>query len=486
MPRKRRSTKSLYVIKSHQAELRDLEEKKRSETKNVYVLRTDEETVNKYADTIFDFVDSPGVFVLVTRDKTFYHTFKSTITFELGIEMEFIKLVPDLKRAEEVLDFLGERGVRPFVFLERAIDSELTLPFVQFMRNNHPEGHVVILSREVNRERLFQFHEEGAHSFLQKPVSANAVIKRIAFLLKPQHQAQAMVNTAREEVNANRFDKAVDICERILRHWPKTASAMVVLGDAKKGLAKRREALGAYVKAERNSENYLEPLQKIAQIHLEDGNADDALKYLVKLDRLSPLNRRRKMKIAEMHFEKGDPGQAEQYFDNAIKAAKEEAMSVMGEMSLDIAEMAAQHQPELAAKYYRKSLEFVKNSKSGLAMTIYNRLGISLRRQGLWQEAIEAYVEAATHAPKDENIHYNMALAYADGKQYPQSARTLRKVLDINPEMYDGKPEIAYQMATIFTNADEKPLAERCLVRLNQMSPGYKGCDKLLKKLGAA
>jgi len=483
---RKRNAKSLYVIKSCEAELKDIEEKKKSETKNLYVVRTEDEVVNKYSDLIYDFVDNPGIFILITRDKNFYQSVKSAIVLSLGIEQEYIKVVPDLTRAAEVLQFFIEKEVKPFIFMEHCLDSELTLSFLRFVRSSYKKKgiKVAVLSRELNKDRLFQFFEEGADSFLKKPASVNSIIQKIAFMLKPQCEADSLVQEAREHVDSHRFEEAVSVAESVLHKWPKNAAAMVVLGDAKKGLAKRQEALNAYVSAERNSDNYLEPLQKIVMIHAEDDNKTEALKYLVKLDRMSPLNCNRKIKIAELHFDQGDPLSAEKYFDCAIHSAQEEALSVVGEMSLDIAELAAAHDPKMATKYYRQSLDFVKSSKSQMAMTIYNRLGISLRKQGLWHEAVEAYAEAARFAPGDENIQYNMALAYADAKKYPEGAEKMSQALGINPEMYKGNPDIAYNMGETFFKARKLREAKQCLKHLHDISPGYKDCEDMLAKAG--
>jgi len=483
MRKRTRNSKSLYVIKTCQSDLKDLEAKKKSETKSLYVVKTDDEVANKYADVIYDYVDEPGVFVLISRDKTFYQTFKSAISHELGIENEFIQLVPDLARAAELIQFFTEKEVKPFIFMENALDSELTLSFLRYVRSAHKDLKVVILTRVLSKERLFQFYEDGADSFLKKPASVNSIIQKIAFVVKPQREADLLVQQGREHINSNRFDEALEVADKILAKWPKNAAAMVVYGDAKKGLAHRSEALSAYAKAERNSRDYLEPLQKIVMIHAEDDNRPEALKYLVKLDRMSPLNCNRKIKIAEMHFDQGDALSAEKYFDNAISSAKEEALAVVGEMSLDIAEMAASHDPKLATKYYRQSLELVKSSKSQLAMSIYNRLGISLRKQGLWYEAIEAYSEAAKYSPKDENIQYNMGLAYGEGDQHVEGAARMQQALYINPEMYIGKPDLAYNIGAAFVKAKKSGEAVECLKHLQEISPGYKDCAELLKKV---
>lgn len=484
MRKRSRNNKSLYVIKSCQDELKDLESKKKTETKNLYVVRTNDEVANKYCDIIYDFVDTPGVLMLITRDKAFSQSFKHAIVHELGIENEYVQVVSDLSRATELVQYFHEKDVLPCIFMEHSIDSELTLSFLRFLRASFKKIKVAVLARELSKDRLFQFFEDGADSFLKKPASVNAIIKKIAFMLKPQCEVDALLEQGRDHIINRRFEEGLEVAERILAKWPKNAAAMVVYGDAKKGLRKRQEALSAYEKAEKNSRNYLEPLQRIVLMHAEDDNKCAALKYLTKLDRISPLNCNRKLKIAELHFDQGNSCTAEEYFDSAISSAKAEALAVVGEMSIDIAEMAAKHDPKMATKYYRQSLDFIKSSKSGLAMNIYNRLGISLRKQGLWEEAIEAYMEAAKHSPKDENIQYNIALAFAEGEQFGESAARMEMALRINPEMYKGKPDLAFKMGEVFAKASRGREAAECLKHVQEVSPGHPGCAALLKEVG--
>lgn len=479
----KRQTKSLYVLKSCEEELERIEAKKKSETKKYYVVRTNDEIVNKYSDIIYDFVDLPGVFVVISQDKTFVQAFRGTITQALGIEPVFVQVTSDLTRASSLIEYFVEKGIMPFVFMEHSMHSELTLSFMRFVRTAYEKVKVCILSRELSRERLFQFYEDGANSFLKKPSSINAIITKIAFMLKPQTEADALIEEGRDHLSDRRYEEALEVATKVLNRWPKNAAAMVLFGDAKRGLAQRREALSAYAMAERNSKNYLEPLQRMATIHKEDENVTECIKCLKKLDRLSPLNCNRKIQIAELHYDVGDAMTAEQYFDKAITSAKEEALAVVGEMSLDIAEMLSKRDPKMAAKYYRKSLDFVKSSKSQMAMTIYNRLGISLRKQGLWQEAVEAYLEAAHYSPKDENIQYNIGLAYAEGEKYVEGAARMSMALTINPEMYQERPELAYQFGMVFTKAKKEAEARRCLEHLSTISPGYKDSGELLESL---
>jgi tetratricopeptide (TPR) repeat protein len=483
--KKRSKNKSLYLVKTEQAELQELEARHRSETRNLYVIKTDEEVANKYRDVIVDFAADKGVFLLVTRDKTFIQTFRSAVCQTVGIPQGGMFAAQDLAGASSLLKGLTANGAKPFLFIEYALDSELTVSYLRHVKPMYPDMKVVVISRDINRERLFQFYEDGADSFLKKPASINSVIKKIAFMLKPRCEADAMVCDGREHIRANRFEEAQAVAEQVLARWPRHAAAMVVLGDAKKGLAKREEALSAYRQAEDLSCDYLEPLQKIAAMHCEDDNRCEALHYLCKLDGLSPLNCTRKIRIAEMHFEQGDPASAEKYFDQAIDAAREEALSAVGEMSLDIAEMASRFDQKMAAKYYRRSLDLVKNSKNALTMSVYNRLGISLRKQGLWNEAIEAYGEAAKYAPEDENIQYNISLAYGEGQQYRQAAEHMRNALVINPDMYRDNPNLAYTVGSTLARGDMPREAVEILTYLLEISPGYQDAEKLLREVTA-
>lgn len=486
MQNRKRSQKSLHVIKACESELKSLEAQKKSQMKSLYVVRTNDEVTNKYRDVIYDYVDQPGVFVVVSRDKTFCQTFRQALIHDLEIENEFVQLASDTNRAAELVQYFHDRKVEPCIFLEHSIASELTLPFLRYIKASFKDIKVAVLSRELNKERLFQFFEDGAESFLKKPASINSIITKIAYMLKPQCEADALVQEGRDHVEAKRFEEALALAEQVLSKWPKHAGAMVVYGDAKKGMQQREEALDAYKNAEKNSRNFLEPLQKIVMIHVEDDNKAEVLKYLTKLDKLSPLNCNRKLKIAELHFDHGDSEAAEKFFDSAINSAKNEALSVVGEMAIDIAEMAAKYDPKMAAKYYRQGLDFVKSSKSGMAMNIYNRLGISLRKQGLWLEAIEAYDEAAKYSPKDENIQYNIALAFAEGDKYLQSAERIDCALNINPQMYHGKCDLACHMAEIYIKANKKKRAAECLLHVQEREPNFPGLSDLMESAGLA
>ena len=96
MQRRDRRSKSLYVVKSQQDPASELAPKKQSETRNLYVLRTNDETVNKYCDVIYDFSDEGGVFLILTRDKIFYQAVKNTLCHDLGLGNNALTVIQDI------------------------------------------------------------------------------------------------------------------------------------------------------------------------------------------------------------------------------------------------------------------------------------------------------------------------------------------------------------------------------------------------------
>ncbi|MDD4951433.1 MAG: tetratricopeptide repeat protein [Desulfovibrionaceae bacterium] len=70
---------------------------------------------------------------------------------------------------------------------------------------------------------------------------------------------------------------------------------------------------------------------------------------------------------------------------------------------------------------------------------LFNEFGISLRKSGLHDQAVQYYSRAMEMADHDENLHYNLARAlYAKG-DLAGCAEHLNAALEINPKMSEAK-----------------------------------------------
>jgi tetratricopeptide (TPR) repeat protein len=70
---------------------------------------------------------------------------------------------------------------------------------------------------------------------------------------------------------------------------------------------------------------------------------------------------------------------------------------------------------------------------------VYNRLGITYRRQGKLELALSLYRRALNFHPEDENLYYNIARCHWDMSQFEPAARFLAQAMKINPEFPEAK-----------------------------------------------
>jgi len=195
------------------------------------------------------------------------------------------------------------------------------------------------------------------------------------------------------------------------------------------------------------------------------------------------LNVERKIDIGELHVDMDHMDKAEEYFDKAINCANDETLGQVAEVGVQIAEILINVRPELSEKYFRKSIAAKKGSKDTTISMAHNRLGIALRKQGKWREAIEEYMSAVEISPQDENIRFNMAMAYMEGKEYHRALMHLRKAVEINPEFYVGNAFVSYSIGALYQQLGKTSKAVEFFKHVQEISPGYKDTEKRLKTL---
>jgi tetratricopeptide (TPR) repeat protein len=476
--------KHLFVVKSDQRDSLRFREKSLAETRNIYVIRTDEEIVNKYSGILERFVDEGGLLLLVTGDKFFFKNFKIAIVNELQLGYEQFHCCTSVDDAKAWIKQSGNANRRLLLLLESHIRRTSSIDFVREVRGKYPAAKIMILSEEVNRDRLFLFHEEGAHGFLLKPACPNVIIQKLAFALKPQAELDALIEEGKRLISLNKFELAIDVARAVLASKPGSPAGLLIMGDALKGLCNREEALRAYKSAADNAKYFLDPLKRIVRFHLEDNNEREVLKYMIKLDHLSPLNLDRKVKIGEFHMRQGEPDKAQEYFDNALTSARTEGgVSVVCEMSMSIGKMLLEKKPELALKYFRKAMATSRDIEHSAKMRVFNYIGITLRKKGMWKESVSAYQEAVTLAPDDEHIHYNLSLAYFEGCEYSKAKKHIETALSINPGFHKNDPEILYNIATTLFKGGKMKEAKTYAWLLESVHGRYKDSSNLIKTI---
>ncbi len=291
---------------------------------------------------------------------------------------------------------------------------------------------ILMITAEVDRAQIAQAGEIGVNGYIIKPFVANLLAEKIHTVLDaranpPEHVK--LIKTGEELLRQGQHQKALLLFERA-KEMRESARVQVHIGEAHEMIGNTQKAQAAYANAIQQNPQFLKAHIKSADLHIKEGNQDAALASLQKAAEISPGNSDRHIAMGKIYLNKGEPEKAAAAFGVAVKNESTKASEIAEEL-LKLGK------PEMAEHYFRASLE-----KSANTIHTYNRLGISLRRQGKWREAILEYETAIKIEPKDEGLYFNMAKAYVEGGQLKLAEKNFQKALDLNPDLSAAQREL--------------------------------------------
>ncbi|MEW5773371.1 MAG: tetratricopeptide repeat protein [Thermodesulfobacteriota bacterium] len=440
----------------------------------------------QYEKTVIEFAAKEnGCFFVVSHDLNFVRGLRNTLNKELVIGSDLIRATSETSKFLAEIKTPLYKDKQILLLIERVLDGRNTLAFIRQFKESFDRAYVIVLTSEVEKSVLVLLHEMGVDSFITKPASMDTIIEKIAFTIRPQSKLGQLIDTAKDYLSRGLNNEALALAGKILADVkPGSAAALMIQGDAHKAMGDFESAVAAYESAADGAYMYLEPLKKLADLYKETGDMDGQLAYLEKLDKLSPLNVERKVDMGSIHLAKGDGERAEVLFEQAVTGATKEAMGIIEEIKRSIAERSLDKNPELSERYFRSIIADKKGGLSREDIATFNRLGIALRRQGKWQDAVAEYGRALEISPDDENILFNMAVAYTEGGRHPDAVASLEKALELNPTFYAESPVACFNIGVMYLNARHAAKAKLFLRRALELDPEHQGAQKLIQGLG--
>lgn len=438
-----------------------------------------------YERIVADFVHSGlGCFIAVSDDTAFTRTLCSAFTDELQISPE--KVLTIISDSEPLLKFIkdaDDAGKTPMVLMEKVLAGQDMGFMVKLFKTAYPNALLLILTAETEKHRIVYLHELGADNFIAKPISSRSIIEKIAFTVKPHNELGLKIDKAKALLQDGRPQEARTLAMEILAMKPGSATGLILLGDAENALGNIRQAEKAYLAANESASMYLEPLRRLVSLTEKNGDLNTCLTYLEKLDALSPLNPDSRVNMGEINLNLGNEEKAFDIFNAAMEQVTREAMDRIGALAERVAAIYAPRDPKISEQFLRKVLNVKRMYLSSDDLRIFNQLGISLRRQGKWQQAIDEYNNALHLAPGDAVLHYNLGMAYAEGEDSENACKYMQKALTIRPELPKSSPGVALNMGQIFMKCGNNQKARHCLrmaLRFDQtMLPAQAALEKL-------
>lgn len=312
---------------------------------------------------------------------------------------------------------------------------------------------IIMVTQDVDQYSAVLLVEHGAHNIITKPASIASVTEKLAFTIGPQGRFGRLVDRGKRLLEAGCWEEALQVGDEVLGCKPCSAAAYMLRGDAFMGLGMLERAEVMFLRAAESEKLYLAPLKRLAELYGQTGRTDKQLEYLRRLHAISPLNTERMLRIGELEIERGGSAAAGAMFEDALDLARREAADHEAALSGKIADICADSNPDMAVRYSRKSLALRRGVLSAKDIATVNTLGIVLRKQGKWREAMEEYQRILDVAPDNAGLIYNMALACSEGGDMAQAHIWVLKALDLEPDLPASSKNVAFNIGIIFQKA---------------------------------
>jgi tetratricopeptide (TPR) repeat protein len=424
----------------------------------------------KYDAIVYDYFEKAnGSIILISEDPLFKRMLNATIFKAIGTKRDCLTATETVHAGLKKVQAMNKLGQEFIVFIERIIGGNTSTDTILTLKRLLPDLKIIVLVGETKRENIAFFYEIGVANVISKPASMNNIIEKLAFTVRPQGKLSEYMDQGKRSLAAGKFMEAMKIAQKVLSLKPESPAGLMLKGDVHLAQNELDKALESYHRAHESSKIYLEPIKKLVDAYRGvDENA--MLKYMKKLDRLSPLNAQRKTEIGKVHAKRREMDQAEAYFDQALETVTREAMSMISAVAESISE-AVTEDPGMSEKYLTKVLEAKGSRLDKDDISLFNKLGIALRGQGKWREAIDNYAAALRISPQDEGLHYNMGMAFYDGGDKRRAGQCFMKALKYNPDFYKASETVSMNIGTLFADLREYEYAIPCFENVLALNP---------------
>lgn len=292
---------------------------------------------------------------------------------------------------------------------------------------------ILLVTAEMELHFVAQAGEVGVNGYIIKPFILKTLQGKIQNIIDARENPPEyiiLLKQGEELVRLGQYREALSLFERV-KEMKESARIHVQIGETFELLGEFDKAHASYTKAARQNEKFLKAYIRSANLHLKQGNEEEALEMLLQATTISPSNAERHIAIGKIFLNKGNESKAEHAFSAAIRHEPMRSTEIAEEL-LRIGKA------EMAEQYFRQSL-----LKHVDTINIYNRLGIALRRQGKWKEAIKEYEIALTVDSRDGGLYFNMAKSYLEGEDRRMAEKYFKKALELTPDLAAAKEELA-------------------------------------------
>lgn len=178
-----------------------------------------------------------------------------------------------------------------------------------------------------------------------------------------------------------------------------------------------------------------EPMNMVEKVGLEEFNRRFTFKPDIAKEKKSFGDRKVDKAIAqaEAHYKRKEFFSAEFEYNKALTLDEDNVRANFGQGKVYLAQGETDKAKEVFEKLTHIEAVYEEKNKH-----IFNELGIELRRQGLYDQAIAYYTKALSFTEKDENLFFNTARAHFEKGSMKSARYYLEKALSLNPSLEEA------------------------------------------------
>lgn len=288
---------------------------------------------------------------------------------------------------------------------------------------------VIMVSSSHDREDIIRCVQGGANAYVVKPFSLETLKEKIenafeARMDPRQIEAQEILERAEKLRDEGDVESAIKAFEAALRVFPE-AETHFHLGDLYHGQGDVDLAIHHFTQAIALDRGLIKAYERLADLYREKGEPGKAIITMKKSLQLRPDSGKTLAYLGELLLSQNRTEEARETFNRALRVEPTDPS-----LKTKIGDAYLQNE-----KYSDAENTFLSALSDDPQERTYvlNRLGIALRKQKKFDQAIEQYRKAISLDPGDEVLYYNMARAYWEWGQRTNALCSLRQALELQP-----------------------------------------------------
>jgi tetratricopeptide (TPR) repeat protein len=269
-----------------------------------------------------------------------------------------------------------------FIICDLDLPEVNGMSFLRIVRSSE-KGAVLpflLTARQMTKKLVIQVGRAGVTDVMLWPFSAETLRRKVQEIIEEENSEEAVQVEQKykegvELMKAGRYEEALQSFENILS-VQENAEVYFNMGYIETAKENYSQALKCFRRATQINNAFARAFKMMGEVYSKLGQLDEAEENL--------------QKAADIYLERREDSEAEEIY------------LVVSRMKPD-------------------------------TTNVFNSLGIIYRRQGRLVEAVAQYEKALRVHPTDEHIHYNLARALLDLRNFKRAEGILYKALQINP-----------------------------------------------------